>query len=138
VKGWDVWSPHFEPEEILSPELLGVLKTKNVLPYSLAAIVRLNNLRMHVGPILVNGGSLRLRGGRSPSELLTIHPGYSYHLWCAFDCTPQDIGLDEFYGKILEAGCWRGIGRYDTFIHIDCRDAMSGGIAEWDLRTRKE
>jgi hypothetical protein len=44
------------------------------------------------------------------------------------------FGLDDLY-KLARAEGFSGIGRYNTFLHIDCREFIGRTPAEWDNRT---
>lgn len=47
---------------------------------------------------------------------------------------PKEKNIDEI-AKIAKKLGFRGIGKYDTFIHLDVRKRI--GVAEWDLRKKK-
>jgi len=139
----DRW-PHFRPEEVFSDAQLLHL-VRGVCPYSFRALDKLHDFRVFVGsPLICNSGAHRRRGARSISEVIQINKktrgalsgeGYSFHLWCAFDLSSNHYSPDELYKKALDFKLWGGIGRYDTFIHVDDRDNLSGETALWDNRS---
>jgi uncharacterized protein YcbK (DUF882 family) len=88
--------------------------------------------------IHINGSGMTLRGYRSCREnKQTGGAEYSRHIQgIAFDCTPLDMDLYEFYQHVLESANeygFGGIGYYPkkSFVHIDCRPLMSDGPVTW-------
>ena len=139
--------PSFDIEEVLSPDQLVLFKTKGVFPYSFRAMDKLQEFRNYVGvPLLINHGGSTHRGARSMQDVYEINKRtrgldrgweYSFHLWCAFDLTPQDLkklSIQGLYNAALSFNKWGGIGRYDTFVHVDDRDNLSGVTTLWDTR----
>ena len=148
VLDWTERWPSFSLEELFSPDQLDLIQHKNVFPYSFKALDKLQEFRNWIGePLLVNhSGSLR-RGGRSMQDVYEINKrtrgyenawGYSFHLWCAFDVSPKPdskLTVGELYNRALAWGKWGGIGRYETFVHLDDRDSLNGTVALWDFRS---
>lgn len=155
---WDRW-PNFSPGELLSPDGLE-LYGRGIFPLDIASIDRLQLLRDRWGgPIRVNMPFAVHRGWRSPEENRRIYQQlrlrnggaskvaiaadnrFSFHVaGKAFDISPDfpkssrsivKARLDELYLLAEEVG-FNGLGRYDTFVHVDNRD---GDIARWDSRT---
>lgn len=146
---WDSRFPDFRIEEILSPDQLVLFHTKHVFPYSLKALDKLQAFRKFVGSSLVvnKTGSFR-RGARSMREVYEINRQtrsrergweYSFHLWCAFDVSSGSIPSSQLFEMAVDfkdekLGRWGGIGLYDTFVHVDDRDTLSGGATVWSVR----
>lgn len=66
-------------------------------------------------------------GGASRSR----HISHMFNHSCAFDVViPPGLTCDELVGEAEEVG-FKGIGRYDTFVHVDDRSFP----ARWDKRT---
>jgi len=141
---WSERWPYFKPDEIFSDQQLA-LYMRGIFPYSFRSLDRLHDFRVFVGhPLICNSGGMNRRGARSISEVIEINRktrgslaahGYSFHLWCAFDLSCHALSPDELYEKAIAFQLWGGIGRYDTFVHVDDRDNMSGQPTLWDNRT---
>lgn len=142
LKRW----PSFKIEEILSPDQLVLFHSKGVFPYSFKALDKLQEFRDFVGlPLLINHGGSTHRGARSMQDVFEINKRtrgqdkgweYSFHLWCAFDVSPGDnnLSVQGLYNAAISFHKWGGIGRYDTFVHVDDRDNLSGITTLWDKR----
>ena len=91
----------------------------------------LNQLRLRFGHALVVNS-----GYRSPEHNKEVGgvPN-SYHTkGLAADIRPVDLKeLDELYELADRMNITGGVGRYDTFVHVDRR----GIYARWDYRRRK-
>lgn len=148
---WAKRWPDFKVEEILSPDQLSLLRTKKVFPYSFASMDTLQEFRNFIGkPFLINHGTLLRRGARSMNEAYDINLTtrgkqnraraweYSFHLWCAFDITVEGMSSLELFTLAIQFGKWGAIGLYDSFIHCDNRDSLSGEIVTWDARSYKK
>lgn len=148
---WAERWPDFKIEEILSPMQLKVLEDRKVFCYSFAAIDTLQEFRRFIGkPFLINHGDLLRRGSRSMQEAYDINLStrgkqnparaweYSFHLWCAFDITVEGLTNLELFNKAMEFKKWGGIGLYESFVHCDCRDSLTGEIQTWDARPYKK
>ena len=144
---WKKRWPHFTQEELFSPDQLFLIKTKGVFPYSFRSLDKLHKFREFVeAPLIINNSGHKRRGARSMGEVYEINREtrgklrgweYSFHLWCAFDVSSTKLSSLELYHKALDFGQWGGIGLYDTFVHLDDRDSLSGSVALWDLRATK-
>jgi hypothetical protein len=139
--------PSFTPEEILSTTQLKLLDEKGVFPYSFRSLDKLEEFRSFVGhPLIINAFGRKKAGARSVREVVDINREirgadraweYSFHLWCAFDVKCPSISARDLYIKAISFGKWGGVGRYDTFVHVDDRDNLSGITTTWDLRSGK-
>lgn len=144
---WAERWPHFKPEEILSTEQLTLFKTKGTIAYSFRSLDKLCDFRNFLGkPILVNHAGLTRRGARSIRDAIATNRatrgstgefGYTFHLWCAFDCSVAGMHSDDLYYEAKRFGCWGGIGVYDTFVHVDDRDTFDKIPITWDYRTHE-
>jgi hypothetical protein len=123
--------PAFKPEELLSPDGLELLAQGHLMLQA-EALEFLQSFRLSIGvPILVNHGSLKLRGYRSPAENQSIGDSakYSRHVQgIAFDCTCPDIPLRRFKDLAVAFG-WPAVFIYPkrNFIHLDCRALPGDG-----------
>jgi len=94
----------------------------------------LEKLRVQYGnPLKVNSGY------RSPQHNKKIGGAKnSMHLRFATDIAPTGEvtmeKLDSIAGLAEENG-FSGIGRYDSFVHLDCRDFIDRSPARWDNRS---
>ena len=100
-------------------------------------ISKLQKLRDEYGPQKVNSGY------RSPEHNAIVGGAKSsMHLRFATDITPigwkdSQEDLQEFFDEIEEDAkhlAFGGIGRYNTFIHLDCRTLIDRPKARWDNR----
>lgn len=125
---WEERWPNFTPSEVLSPDGKKLLFTKGDLVIQPRLLDKLQVLRAHVDkPILVNHGSLKFRGYRSPAENQTIGgASQSYHTQgLAVDVTiegmhPRDVA------QVARMIGFTGIGIYETFTHLDVRHNING------------
>lgn len=129
---------HFQWGEFYCP-------TANMVKVSdltLHHIDKLENLRLAFGaPLRVNSGY------RSPDHNKSVGGAErSMHLEFATDLTPLGPRmlksaltdrLSTLYDLAVELN-FTGIGKYDSFIHLDCRDFIGRPSAEWDNRTKQE
>ena len=106
-------------------------------PLTLHHITLLQELRERLGtPLKVNSGY------RTPQHNESIGgAARSMHLKFATDITPvkweegeRGVVLTAIYHLAKDIG-FTGLGRYDTFIHLDCRGFIGRAPAEWDNRT---
>lgn len=126
-------SRHFLWREFYCP-------TAQVVPVSdltLYHVERLERLRQELDkPLRVNSGY------RSPDHNAKVGGAKaSMHLEFATDIAPTgelspEI-LQEIYTMADEFG-FSGLGKYDTFIHLDCRDFIGRTPARWDYRKAAE
>lgn len=129
---------YFKPDEVLSPAGLYQYEKGNLMAQAFA-LDSLDAFREMSGTrIMVNGHGMHLRGYRSPDENLRAGgEKLSRHVQgIAFDSTPLDMELYDFYQHVLESANeygFGGIGYYPNkgFVHIDCRPLMSDGPITW-------
>ena len=114
-------------------------KAKHLLvsDLTLSHIELLQQLRNeYASTLLVNSGY------RSPEHNEAIGGAEkSMHLESATDIAPHPDSnhpsvLDWLASKAKRLG-FTGIGKYDTFIHLDCRTLIDRESAEWDNRSSK-
>tara|TARA_Y100000310_G_scaffold145726_2_gene145133 strand:+ start:991 stop:1371 length:381 start_codon:yes stop_codon:yes gene_type:complete len=55
----------------------------------------------------------------------------SMHLEFATDVQPVRSTLEELYFAAQSAG-FSGLGRYNSFVHLDCRNQIGRAMAIWD------
>lgn len=142
---WAKRWPSFKPDEVLSPDQRKLLQEKKVLALSEHALDTLQEFRHYLGePIKINHAGLTKRGARSLKEVYEVNREtrgkergweWSFHLWCAFDISCDEIPPDELYTQAFQFGKWGGIGLYNTFVHVDTRCKITGQITTWDNRT---
>ena len=123
-------SDHFLWKEFYCPDA----KMVPVSDLTLNHVEKLEKLRLAFGkPLRVNSGY------RSPSWNANVGGAErSMHLEFATDLAPTG-GIDAeslhlIYRLGKELG-FSGIGRYATFVHLDCREFIGRTRAEWDNRT---
>jgi len=123
---------HFSLSELISPDNGEILIDD--LFYEHMAL--LEELRISADfPLRVNSG----HRSAAHNESVGGAPK-SMHLRFATDLTPLGRDLDlneglEVINDIAEAVGFQGIGRYNTFLHLDRRDLIGRGPARWDNRT---
>lgn len=132
----------FKPEEVLSTEQVQLLYKKGVMSYSFRALDKLQKFRDLLDvPLVVNIGQQQMRGARSIREVYHVNKntrpagqewGYSFHLWCAFDVYSPQLKPMEIFERAVRSGLWKGIGIYQTFVHLDDRDSFSDIPTTWD------
>ncbi len=82
-------------------------------------------------------------GYRSPEHNARVGGAtQSMHLEFASDVTPLGVASDEArvecldrIARIAEKLGFSGIGRYDSFVHLDCRAFIQRPQARWDKRS---
>lgn len=100
----------------------------------------LDTIREYVGkPIIVNSGCRCPKHNSSPQVGGAKN---SQHVkGRAADIRSRDISAGTLWQKIRELFSMgklprlRGLGRYDSFVHVDVRETPT--LAEWDYRKRK-
>jgi len=123
TKNFD-WKEFYCPEE----------KELRVSDLTLFHIGLLQKLREQFGnPLKVNSGYRSREHNRRVGGAKR-----SMHLEFATDIAPtknntMDV-LDEIAGLAEDLG-FSGIGRYKTFVHLDCRDFIARPPARWDHRS---
>lgn len=123
---WSERWPNFAPEEVLSPDGLGLYRSDHIIMIDPPTMDFMQEFRNFLEcPIIINvlntKPALLLRGYRSPKENIVARGAtYSAHTQGkAFDCHPAaPMTLDEFYKKAVEFG-WARIKRYKTWLHLD-------------------
>jgi len=129
--------PDFQPEEVLSPHGLSLLRTQSTLLYSPIMLTALQQFRRQLTlPILINHAGLTLRGYRSCSENLQASgKAQSMHLLgIAADCSVKGMFASELAAKARKSGLFSGIGLYKQagFVHLDIRCTTDGRIVFWE------
>ena len=88
----------------------------------------LQRLRMECGPLVVNSGY------SCPEYNASVGGAEnSMHLEFATDIRPVGGLLDDCAEAAQDFG-FTGIGRYETFVHLDRRDLIGRTPAQWDAR----
>jgi uncharacterized protein YcbK (DUF882 family) len=125
---------YFTPEEVLSPDGLEQY-SRGILLISPDLLDSLEALRTKLKhPLRVNHNGLHFRGYRSPHENYSIVGGekYSYHMQgLAADVSCYQVPMETLIGTIRSMGKFRGIGVYNTFVHIDMRHSLTGAEVLW-------
>jgi len=89
---------------------------------------KLQEIRDEIGRIDINSGY------RTPEHNKSVGGAEnSMHLQFATDIRPRGVGLDRA-NEIAEDLGFSGIGRYKTFLHLDCREFIDRPPARWDER----
>jgi zinc D-Ala-D-Ala carboxypeptidase len=89
---------------------------------------KLQEMREEIGRIDINSGY------RTPEHNKSVGGAEnSMHLQFATDIRPTGVGLD-MANEIAEDLGFSGIGRYKTFLHLDCREFIDRPSARWDER----
>jgi uncharacterized protein YcbK (DUF882 family) len=127
-------SKHFKWKEFycsLTKELI-------VSDLTLSHIEKLEALRMRLGiPLTVTSG---YRSPAHNSSTLVGGAPNSMHLKFATDVQPNRSAdgfaksLDNIASLAEDLG-FSGIGRYDSFVHLDCRALIGRSEARWDSRS---
>ena len=119
---WDKLAPNFSPQELASKGDGSIVMVKN-------ALVSLQRMRdIYKKPLKVNSAyrdpahNKKIGGERNSQHLLGI--AFDLHI------TDKKMGRElEAIAKEVGAG---GIGRYNTFIHVDFRPRKPDGkLYEW-------
>lgn len=138
---WERLSPYFEMEEVISPDGLAVYHNTQQIVTDRIALLMLNGFRSYLGkPITVNSGANQHRGYRSPRENAAINGAadLSFHMQGkAFDISCKEISCLEIFHKARAYG-WKGIGLYDTWVHVDNRWTVDNQPVTWDKRAKKD
>lgn len=127
-------SNHFKWREFYCPTAKHLI----VSDLTLHHIEKLEQLRvLWDAPIKINSGY------RSPEHNKKVGGvEKSMHMLFATDITPVTSGphpdlrgaLQSLHGLAEEVG-FGGIGQYNTFLHLDCRDFIGRSSARWDNRS---
>lgn len=123
-------SAHFAWREFYCP----VAKHVIVSDLTMHHIDKLENLRLAFGaPLRVNSAY------RCPEKNAEVGGAErSMHLAFATDIAPTgpvDMAALTVLHKLGQELAFTGIGQYNTFIHLDCREFIGRSAAEWDNRT---
>ena len=105
-------------------------------PFVFVHIEKLQKLRDEFGPLKVNSAY------RSPEHNDSVGgASKSMHLRFATDIAPAKSmpqpELNDFFDLVEEKAIeldFKGIGRYHSFIHLDCRHLINRPPANWDYR----
>lgn len=132
-ENWRTRWPSFSPREVYSPVALERYRHK-LCPRAMDNLQLFRE--MLDTPLLVNHLSLKLRGVRTADENENIGGARdSMHVaGRAFDVTAPGLEIDKLYQAAIDSGLWGGIGRYDTFVHVDAR-LVESVVTTWDNRT---
>lgn len=131
--GWK-WE-NFKPFEVLSPDGLAQLE-RGVLLMQTNFLDKLELFRTFLGfPLLINHGTLKYRGYRSPKENYEIVKGeqFSFHMQgVAADLSCNKCDIAHLHEMALKFG-WHGVGYYPNngFIHVDLRPRLSNAVVRW-------
>ena len=133
---WNNRFPNFSPPEVLSPIALKRYETHGIIGIDLNALKILQEFRNKIQvPLKINHNGLNLRGYRTPKEHLSISQGASMSPHCrglAFDITPEKMKIHTLASRAFDFNFFKGIGVYDTFIHVDIWDRFgTGRIVKW-------
>ena len=130
---------YFTPEEVLSPVGLAQYLQDNLLmqPFALDAF---DGFRAEFNsPLLVNHGTLKRRGYRSPEENKKVGgASLSRHTQgIAIDVTAKEFEARVLFEAVLQSSArygFGGIGFYPhrNFVHIDCRPILGKGPKVWE------
>lgn len=145
---WEEVLPSFLPGELLSPELA---QKQMYHAIDLDSALKLQRFRdrvhqsMGVG-LRVNFGTFRHRGVRTHNDQVQINKLYpgsaeTFSMHCcgkAWDVSlPEGKSGEADYEQLYQLAvefCWHGIGRYNSFLHIDNRDIeLTGKVAQWNF-----
>jgi len=135
---WDIFFPHFAPEEFFSPEGLTLFHDKNIIPCDLSIMQEIECLRGKLNwhrelgdlafneeiSITINQGDDDLRGFVTPREwweerTKTDGQLYSFHLWCAADIS-SNVYTESLFIVAKMCG-FGGIIKYPWGLHLDLR-----------------
>ena len=122
---------HFKLSNLVSPDSGEIFITDLFWEH----MELLEELRCNLGkPLIVNSGQ------RSAKHNAKVGgAARSMHLRFATDLNPRGSGklekrLECLYEAAKDLG-FTGIGRYNSFVHLDRRDLVGRRPAEWDKRT---
>tara|TARA_R110000824_G_scaffold69581_2_gene179129 strand:- start:384 stop:749 length:366 start_codon:yes stop_codon:yes gene_type:complete len=115
---------NFKYEELVSRPSL-CLKITPLLYHHMDLLQKLRDI---VGAISINSA---YRTDENNSRVGGVDN--SMHLEFATDLRPHSVGLDALNKEAERLG-FSGIGRYKTFLHVDCRAFLGRDNARWDSR----
>lgn len=133
VDDWSRLFPDFSPAEVLSP---GTIKYPHLIDF--VFLSRLQEFRTKLGlPLAVNHDGHNHRGVRTPDEqreIVKLHGGamLSMHV-CgkAADISCPKMPPEKLFNEARLFG-FRGLGLYDTFVHVDDRTLFSPVPVLWN------
>jgi uncharacterized protein YcbK (DUF882 family) len=124
-------TPHFKLSNLVSPDSGEIFITELFWEH----MELLEELRCNLGsPLIVNSGHRSIKHNTKVGGAAR-----SMHLRFATDLNPRGPGkvekrLEHLYEAAKDLG-FAGIGRYNSFVHLDRRDLIGRRPAEWDKRT---
>jgi hypothetical protein len=135
LKAWKERWPNFSPGEVLSPAGHALYSQKGLLVIQPHAMDFLQSFRNQIGKrFFINGGHTGslYRGYRDCWENKRAGGvDHSYHLQgLAFDVSIEDTSPERVFELAKEFG-WKGIGLYETFVHMDLRPRLDGDVVTW-------
>lgn len=133
---WEKRWPNFSPYEVLSPRGYAAHSINNTLLIQPHALDFLQSFRNYLGkPFIINHGNQQLRGYRDCGENIEAGGAFhSYHIQgLAFDVTIRDIEPERLF-ELAKDYRWRGVGLYNTFVHMDLRPRLDNSIVTWVRR----
>jgi len=140
MERWNERWPEFKPSEVLSPEHYNLWLRTGVISVNEFAMDALCAFRRQLElPLLCNYKKMHLRGTRSYKENRSLpNPEeYSSHLLgLAFDLTCPDLTVEALAEQAYAFG-WKGIGVYNTWVHVDRRNSLVDARYLWDRRSIK-
>lgn len=129
---------HFDLRELISPEIHEARGDRAWEVLNVDALITLDELRAHFGPITVNDwmwdGGFRYSGMR-PFDC-SVGARYSMHKYGgAFDCKPRDVTVQEMHEEICaypmvfpKLRVLENIEATPTWLHFDVRNHTRSGI----------
>lgn len=133
---WTARWPNFSPEEVLSPLALQRYEANRLVSIDPVALDTLQEFRNKIRvPLHVNYRGLNLRGYRTPKEHTGLGHGSTISPHCrgeAFDITAEGMPIHVLSSLANDFGKWKGIGEYNTFLHVDIWDRyLNGKPTRW-------
>lgn len=136
IENWP--APNFTPEEILSPESILLYERTGLINVDYDSLTMLQYFRNFVGSeLLVNFGEHKHRGTRTHAENQKIKGSATNSPHClgkGFDISSKIYSPKELYDLAIKFCHFRGLGIYDTWLHIDC--AWRKKLTIWDNRSK--
>lgn len=133
LEAWESRWPNFTPKEILGKSGYKLFLDKGEVLISEVALDKLQEFRRVVRyPLVVNSGY------RTYNENLAVDGKlFSFHMMgVAFDIWSKEAEPEIVYRDAVNFG-FRGVGRYDTFTHVDWRPLLGQEPRRWDYRRGK-
>jgi uncharacterized protein YcbK (DUF882 family) len=133
LEAWLSRWPNFHPKEVLGKSGYKLFLDRGEVLISELAMDKLQEFRRLVKyPIIVNSGY------RTYEENLKVDgKPFSFHMMgLAFDIKSPDTEPSIVWRDAKNFG-FHGIGRYDTFTHVDWRPLLGQDPRNWDYRRNK-